>query len=281
MATRDIIVGAAQYAPVLGDVSGNLTKSLAYMNEAAARGVRLLVLPECCLSGYYLDDRLHALALSDRLDGPNIAVWKEQAAKLDLTLVAGIIERADDEIFDSAIVVTPLGQVTSYRKVHLWGIERDLYQPGHQAVVVESPLARIGIAICYDLWFPEFSRRLVLDGAEIIVSPANWAGNPRMRDPLDNHGQAMGFHMARTTACVNEVPLIAADRIGQEEPLTFLGNSCIIDGSGQILAGPVSHVEERLITATVRVGPSDAVTQSHMASRRPNVYASQAQEERR
>ncbi|MEQ8895641.1 MAG: nitrilase-related carbon-nitrogen hydrolase [Roseovarius sp.] len=279
MAGKAIRVAAAQYSPVLGDNQANLDTSLGWIDRAAAEGTSLLVLPECCLSGYVFADTEAAAPHATSIDGPAISAWRERAARHGLTLAAGIIEVADGNLYDSAVVITPDGNVTTYRKLHLWSIERDLYRPGNRAVIADTPVGRVGIMICYDLWFPELSRTLVLDGAQMIVCPANWAGNPQMKAPLDAHGQAMGFHIARSTACVNEVPMIVADRVGQEAELTFLGNSCIIAGTGDIVAGPAPADKTELLIADIPLCPAGGAVQSHLESRRPDVYAARTPED--
>ncbi|WP_422031568.1 nitrilase-related carbon-nitrogen hydrolase [Roseovarius sp.] len=272
MTGREIRAAVAQYAPVPGDAQANFDASLDWIDRAAAGGADLLVLPECCLSGYVFADSTAAADHATTADGPAMTAWRGRAARHGLTLVAGIIEADAGTLYDSAVAITPDGTVTTYRKLHLWGIERRLYSPGHRAVIADTPAGRIGLVICYDLWFPELGRALVLGGAEMIACPANWAGNPRMTAPLDAHGQAMGFHLARTTACVNEVPVLAADRIGQEADLTFLGNSCIIAGTGDIAAGPAPADATDLLIADIAVGPVTGRSQGHLASRRPEIY---------
>lgn len=279
MSSRQIRVAAAQYSPVLGDTRANLDTSLGWIDRAAEGGASLVVLPECCLSGYIFADTDAAAQHATSIDGPAIAAWRARAARHGLTLVAGIIEAADDGLYDSAVVIPPDGEVTTYRKLHLWNSERSLYRPGNRAVIADTPVGRIGLMICYDLWFPELSRTLVLGGAQMIACPANWAGNPRMKAPLDAHGQAMGFHVARSTACVNEVPVIVADRVGQEADLTFLGNSCIVAGTGDIAAGPAPAGTTDLLVADIALGPTRGAGQSHLESRRTDVYAVQILED--
>lgn len=273
MPERRVTVAAAQYAPVHGQVAANLSTSLSWMRQAAGQGAKLLVLPECCLTGYLFEDRIALAELAESVDGPSVTVWRAEAERLGLTLVAGFVERAGGNLYDSALVVAPGGSLSVYRKIHLWGIERQLYIAGDKAVVADTPVGRVGLSICYDLWFPELSRRLALEGAELIASPANWAGNPRMSNSLDQHGEAMGFHLARTTACVNELPVIVADRTGSEGALTFLGNSSIVSASGEAAAGPAPAAGDMLVITEVSLGHAAEGRQSHISSRRPEIYA--------
>lgn len=267
-------IAVAQYAPRLGAPETNVAASLARIADAAAAGADILVLPECCTTGYVFEDRSRLLALAEPIPGPTTERWCGEAARTGIHIVAGIAERAGEALFNTAVVVSPSGIIARYRKIHLWGLERSLYQAGDEPVVASTAWGGLGLLVCYDLWFPELARTLVLGGADLLVVPANWAGNPRQRQAFDAHGLAMGYHMAVATACANERPVAVADRIGSEGTLHFLGNSCIFGATGEVLAGPLGKGEEALLVAEVPLadrGP--ALAQSHLLSRRPDVYA--------
>lgn len=273
MSARTVRIAAAQYSPVFGDVETNATKSISLMEDAARDGVKLLVLPECCLTGYNFDDSKKLRTVAEDISGDRIAVWHGVCNRLNLTLVAGIVERVGDDLFNTAVIISPIEKPVRYRKIHLWGIERNLYRAGDQPMVVSTPVGRIGISICYDLWFPELSRALKLSGAEALVSPANWAGNAKMTNVLDHDGRAMGYHLARTTACVNEMPVIVADRVGVEDSIRFLGNSCIVSSSGEVVTGPADDREEITLIGDLTIGEEGLAHRTHLASRRLDVYS--------
>lgn len=274
MSVADPRIAVAQYAPRLAAREANVATSLARIADAAAAGADVLVLPECCTTGYAFEDRSLLLALAEAVPGPTTERWCAEATRTGLHIVAGIAERTGETLFNTAVVISPEGMAAHYRKIHLWGIERALYRAGDEPVVVPTRWGRLGVLICYDLWFPELVRAVVLAGADLLAVPANWAGNPRMRRPFDAHGLPMGYHMAVTAACANERPVAVADRIGAEGALRFLGNSCIVGATGEALAGPLGDDEEGLLVADVPMADRGAVVaQSHLLSRRPDVYA--------
>lgn len=272
MSLNLVRVSAAQYAPSLGNVAQNFAVSIDHMERAARSGAKILVLPECCLTGYHFSNIASLEPLSEDINGAHIETWRDVSARLGLILVAGIAERDGETLFDTAVVLSPDGKVASYRKIHLWGLEKNLYDAGDQPVVIDTAVGRIGILICYDLWFPELSRALTLQGADILASPANWAGNTNLKSRLDADGRCMGYHLARTTACVNERPVIVADRVGSENGLRYLGNSCIVNASGEVVAGPADDESETLILGDIELGSPKVVQQSHLLSRRPDIY---------
>lgn len=267
-----VTVAAAQFAPRFAELEANRERTLELIDSAAAKGAKLVVLPECSTSGYAFSDRSEMADLAEPVPGRTVEVWHERAARHDIVIVGGLIEKAGEDFYNSSVIVTRDGLAGTYRKVHLWGRERELYKAGSQAVVAETPIGRIGTIICYDLWFPELSRSLAMMGADILVSPANWAGNARLANPYDEHGLPIGHHMAVAAAAFNERPVVVADRVGVENGLRFLGGSCIVRHSGQVVAGPGAHDDEQMLVADVDVGPREEGVQSNRQSRRPDVY---------
>ena len=124
----------------------------------------------------------------------------------------------------------PRGLLARYRKLHLWGRETELFTTGDAAPpVVDTPAGRIGIGVCYDLWFPEHARGLALAGADILVVPEQslaLAEPGRAAAPRRRHGLA--------TAHVNRVHLVVADRCGTERGHRWLGASLIVDAEGTL-----------------------------------------------
>lgn len=271
MSARKIRAAVAQFAPKLGDLAANAATCLGWIEKATRNSIDLLVLPECCLTGYNFDNADRLRAVGDNLGTDQVDIWQGICARTGLTLVAGIVEHSQDTLYNTAIVLSPQTRPLTYRKIHLWGIERRLYRAGDTPLIATTPAGRVGISICYDLWFPELSRALRLGGADLLASPANWAGNPNLTSMLDTDGRAMGFHLARSTACVNEMPVLVADRVGTEGDIRFLGNSCIVNAAGEAVAGPANDTEETLLEGSMDVG-AQAGQQSHLGARRPKAY---------
>ena len=179
-------VGLAQYGAT-AEVAANLARALEVAAEAGRRRVDLLVFPEVFMYRRPDDSTVPPAETAEPLDGPFMTAVSRAAAEHRLHLVMGMLERAPGEsfkAFNSAVLVGPSGKTMAvYRKVHLYdafnGRESDRFVPGKERPpVVETPLGCIGLQICYDVRFPEWSRLLALRGAELIVMPTSWVAGP-------------------------------------------------------------------------------------------------------
>ena len=213
--------------------------------EAAAQGARVVVLPELFADRYF-PQRMDAARyqLAEPIPGPVTRALEQMARDADVTLVGGVYERAKEGLlFNTSLLVSPRGEVLGkYRKVHIPhgpGYEEKFYfAPGDLGFpVVPAPELRVGLAICWDQWFPETGRALGLSGAELVVFPTAIGDEPT--EP------AFSTHGAWQTACraqalFNQVFVAAVNRTGREELLSFFGGSFICDPWGHILveAGP-------------------------------------------
>lgn len=256
MTTGESEIGVAciQMQPEIGKKQKNIARSLELIGEAHDRGARLIVLPELCNSGYVFESRDEAFALAERLDdGETIDIWRETAASLGVTIVAGFAERDGDVLYNAAAIIGPDGVLGGYRKLHLWGEEQLFFEPGNLGVpVFNTPFGRIACAICYDIWFPEVFRMAALGGADMLCVPTNWV--PMPAQPLNL--PVMANILAMGGAHANGMFVAAADRVGEERGQPFLGNSVIVDSHGWPVAGPASADKEEVLVA--RVNLSDA-----------------------
>ncbi|MGQ9364897.1 nitrilase family protein [Azospirillum sp. ST 5-10] len=242
-------IACIQMEPVITAVEANVARSLALLDQAAARGAVLAVLPELCNTGYVFASREEALALAEPVpDGPTTGAWAAAARRHGLHVVAGIAERDGDRLYNSAVVVGPDGPVGTFRKNHLWGDENRVFDRGDRGFpVFDTPLGRIAVAICYDIWFPETFRLAALQGADVLCVPTNWVPMPGQPDdaPL------MANVLAMAGAHANALCVAAADRIGTERGQPFLGRSLILDHTGWPAAGPASADGEEIVIADV------------------------------
>jgi N-carbamoylputrescine amidase len=253
---REAVVKIAciQMEPVVGEKQRNLRRSVELINEAAANGANLVVLPELCNSGYVFESRAEAFSLSEEIPGgESTAAWAETAAKNNLHLVAGIAEREGNLLYNSAVVIGPKGYVGTFRKVHLWNEENLFFEPGNLGFpVFKTLIGRIGCHICYDSWFPESHRLAALQGADIICIPTNWVPIPGQ----DPKREAMANILVMAAAHSNSVFIAAADRIGNERGQPFIGQSIIVGSAGWPIGGPASRDKEEIIYAEANL--SDA-----------------------
>ena len=247
-----VTIACLQMQPSFGDVASNVERSLQLIDRAAADGANLVVLPELCNTGYVFASREEAFGIAEEIpDGPTVAAWAERAARHRLHLVAGICERAGNNLFNSAVVIGPAGYVGTYRKVHLWNEEALFFEPGDLGFpVFHTPIGRIGVGICYDGWFPETFRLCALQGADIVCVPTNWVPIPGQADGR----QAMANILAMAAAHSNSMFIACADRVGVERGQPFEGQSLIVSYTGWPVAGPASRDSEEIILAKVDLG---------------------------
>jgi N-carbamoylputrescine amidase len=247
----EVTVAVIQMEPVFGATADNVARSVALIEQAAAKGAQLIVLPELCNTGYVFQSRTEAQSLAEEIpDGPTTQAWMEVAARLGLHIVAGIIEKAGINLYNSAAVVGPNGLVGRYRKMHLWADEALYFTRGDLGFpVFDTPLGRIGCHICYDCWFPESFRLAALQGAEIICVPTNWVPIPGQ----DPKREAMANILAMAAAHSNSVFVAAADRVGTERGQPFIGQSLIVSHTGWPIAGPASPDKEEVLLARINL----------------------------
>jgi N-carbamoylputrescine amidase len=250
----DTTVACIQMKPVVAAKDANVRRSLALIAEAAAKGARLVVLPELANSGYVFADRAEAFGLAEEIpDGATSRAWIDAARRHDLIIVAGIAEREGAALYNSAIVVGPSGHIGTFRKMHLWNAENLFFEPGNLGFpVFKTPIGRIGVAICYDGWFPETFRLHALQGADIVCVPTNWVPIPGQEPGRP----AMATILHQAAAHSNSLFIACADRVGTERGQPFEGQSVIVNCTGWLAAGPATRDDEEIITA--RINLSDA-----------------------
>ena len=227
-------VAAVRMAPILGETEANRSTTVQAIERAVAIGARLVVLPELASSGYCFVDAAEARSVAERIPGPTTAAWQAAAAP-GVVIVGGICEldRAG-QLRNSAVVVDHSGVRAVYRKLHLWGIEKRLFVAGDELPpLVTTDVGKIGVGICYDLWFPELARELAARGAEILAYPSNLSASPA-QDGLPH----LDVVVAVSTAHVNGVHLVLADRCGRERGEDWLGAALVVGADGTLLAGP-------------------------------------------
>ena len=234
-----IVVAVAQIDPKMGDRDANLATIERLTREAAARNARLILFPECSLTGYGYVSLEEALADAESIPGPTIERVSGLARELGIHIVFGMVEREGDRVFNAAPFVGPEGLIGVYRKTHLPFEVLDRFAtPGDVGLpIFDTDLGRVGILICYDKRFPEPARVLALKGADIILHPTN----------LPPGGAPQPEFMYQSRAAENRVWILSADRIGIERGVRFIGRSMIVDPTGSRLAEGSTDREELLV----------------------------------
>lgn len=269
------LVACIQMEPHVGEKRENVARSVRYIEQAAASGASLLVLPELTNTGYAFADREEAFALSEDLaGGETTRIWADAARRLGVHVVAGMAERVSERLFNSAVFIGPSGVIGIYRKLHLWNDENRFFEPGNRGVpVFDTPLGRISIAICYDGWFPEVYRLAAAQGADIVCVPTNWV--PMPGQPVDRTPMATTLTMA--AAHSNGLAIACANRIGTERGQSFIGQSLIAGSDGWPVAGPASRDREEILYAAIdleraRAGRRFNAFNHVLRDRRTDVY---------
>ncbi len=232
-------IACAQIDCALGDPKTNLQKVVSAIRAAAERDAKLVMFPECALTGYAYNSLEEAIPFAEPIDGPSSEIVAQACRQADAYAVVGFIEADKDRFYNAAMLVGPDGVVGGYRKVHLpfIGIDRFLTPGDRQFEVFDLPFGKVGLNICYDISFPEAARVLKLKGAELIALITNWP-EAAWRSPE---------FVANTRALENHLYFAATDRVGTERGWKFIGRSMIVDCNGDTLAEAGSENEEVLI----------------------------------
>jgi N-carbamoylputrescine amidase len=244
------VVALAQVSGPVGAGEANRAKSLDVAGRAFDQGADLVVLPELLVPGYDWDrERLEAGA--EPLDGPTVSAWTELAARHGGWIAGGFAEREGERLFNTGVLVGPEGVTLHYRKLHLFSGEKGVLTPGDLGLpVVDTPLGRIGLCICYDLRFVETLRALSLTGAELVCVPTAWvAGFDATR--WDAEGFCPQARYATMQANLDGVFVACASQAGDWGEHTFLGSSVLADPRGQVVVGPLPGDADDLVLAEI------------------------------
>lgn len=230
-------VGFYQYRPLFGKVSHNVQKVVKKLEAADAD---LIVLPELAFTGYYFMNRAEAIMLAeDPKKSTTVDALIALCKKKKFHLVTGFTEKAKDKVFNSALLIGPRGIGHIYRKIHLFNEETKWFDKGDIPLQVNRiGNVKIGMMVCFDWAFPEVTRVLALQGAEIICHPSNLV--------LAYCQQTM------LTRCLeNKVYAITTNRYGYDKRphgnLRFTGRSQIVAPGGTLIHRAKSQQEELYI----------------------------------
>ncbi len=185
-------------------------------------------------------------------------------------LVVGFAEDAGEVLHNSAAVVTGNGVQAVYRKVHLWDREKEVFRPGDaRPPVVETAHGRIGVMVCFDLEFPEWTRIVALAGADLLAAPTNWPLGPRPNDE-----RVAEVQIAIATARMNHMAIAFADRTGTERGVDWSEGTGIVGADGWLRdsVGPGTGVAwaDLDLPASRDKGQSELV--DLFGDRRPDLY---------
>ena len=275
---RAVTVAAVQVAPASGpltadSLAANCARAVDLVRRCvAATGAELVVLPESTTTGF--TPGIGAQALGDlvgEIPGPVLAPFTAVAAELGIHLVVGSYERGPSRgvVYNAAVLIGSDGAILGvYRKTHPFGgerVDRDGWvTPGEDICVVQTPLGRIGLIVCFDGDYPELSRITAIRGAEIICRPSALLRSADLWE-LTNRARAYDNH----------VYVIGANATGVDPAgVIYFGNSMIVTPVAEVVARAASHecwISARLdpATALASLTPGSSVPQpfDHLADR--------------
>ena len=232
-------IGVVQMDCHLGDTAKNLDKIERFARLAGELGVEIVVFPECATTGYFLGSRLDDLA--EPSDGPTSRRLGDIARDNKLYMAVGAFTRKDNGVYNSQLLYAPDGrQLAVYDKAHLFASEREVCQAGDRPVVVDTPIGKIGMTICYDLIFPDYIRHIVDMGADMVINSTDWITDAYQRGFWGWSGD-ITQGLASTRSLENLTFIAMANRVGDENAtpelrFTSFGHSCVTAPSGKILA---------------------------------------------
>jgi predicted amidohydrolase len=235
-------VALAQMACRRGDKEANITKMREKVADAKRQDADLVIFPELSLTGYTVRDEVYELA--ETIPGPSTKKLEELSRKTETHIVFGMPElsgKTQATIYNTAVLTGPKGLIGKYRKMYLPTHsvfeEKRYFRPGYHTATLDTELGKLGLIICYDVFFPEVTRLTRLEGAQLIICISASPGTRR------------AFFETLTTARAMENTIFFAyvNLVGIEDGLQFWGGSRLIGPSGKKLVQAKYDEEETVI----------------------------------
>ena len=297
---RKLRVASIQFESSPGDKSANLAKVRAFAKRAAARGAKIAVFPECCLTGYWFLRRLSRAELEELaepvFDGPASRALIALARKHDLTIGAGLVERRDDgRLYNTYVVARPDGRCVRHRKLHCF-VSGHL-RSGSEFTVFDTPDGwRAGVLTCYDNNLGENVRITALKGADLILAPhqtggcdlknphamglvdrKKWENRKKKPGPIERElrgpkGRGWLLRWLPARAHDNGVFLVFSNGIGVDDDEIRTGNAMIIDPYGRILAETWKARDDMVVADLDPALFANCTGRRWIRTRRPELY---------
>jgi predicted amidohydrolase len=269
-----VTVAAVQMSNKWLDNKANLD----YMKYAIERaktdmGADLVVFPELCNTGYIMErDKEFGrqyFRCAERIPGPTSEALVLHAKEFGVYVVAGLAEQHPEipgMLYNSAVLISPKsGLLGFHRKMHIPGEEKHYFIAGSTCDVFKTDIGNIGMVICYDGQFPEYTRMLALKGAEILCMIWNM--------PTFSNQPELLHYITAVRAAENRMYAISCNRIGTDGNISFFGHSVISDPVGNLLAA--AKDEETIVSAVLQADVllAERALQPVFRDRRPEMYS--------
>jgi predicted amidohydrolase len=238
-------IALAQISSKPGDKKGNLRKIEQAAIEAEKQRAQLLILPEMSLTGYVIKDRIYELA--EEIPGHSTRLVEKIAKETGVHVIFGMPELSPNTratFHNTSVLVSPKGLVGKYRKMYLpthsMFEEKRYFRPGYHTSVFNTEVGRIGLLICYDIYFPEVTRLARLEGAQLLVCIS---ASPAVRRSF--------FEILTIARAVENTTFFAfVNLAGIEDGLQFWGGSRLVSPSGKVLV-QAKYDEEDFVTCDI------------------------------
>lgn len=290
---------AVQFEHAAGNKAANFVKVEAFAREAAGKGVRLLAFPECCITGYWFlrnlsHGQLQALA-EPVPGGPSTRRLLELAREHQMIIGAGLIETADDKLYNTYVIAMPDGQFRRHRKIQAF--ESEFISSGNQYTVFDTPQGvRVGVLICYDNNIIENVRMTALAGAQVLFAPHQTGGcnsaSPHGMKPIEQalwrnrvhnpeairaellgpKGKGWLMRWLPSRAHDNGLFLLFANGIGIDDDEVRTGNAMILDPYGRTLAENNEPADAMVVADLDLALIPQSTGRRWMRARRPELY---------
>lgn len=268
---------------VSNDFKKNLDHTVAKVKEAAKNGAQIICLQEVFRSAYFPQyEKKDYKHVAETRSGESVTVFSKLAKELQVVILVPIYEKETqkdgEHYYNTVVVIDADGKnLGYYRKVHIphdpcyW--EKDYFEPSNEGFkVFKTRFATIGVLICYDQWFPEAARCTALLGAELIFYPTA-IGYLRNLERDDGDWCEAWQTVQRGHAISNAVPIVAVNRVGVEDEITFYGSSFVADAFGVVL-GKASKTNEEVLVVPVDLAKNKQIRDGWLfyENRKPQKY---------
>jgi predicted amidohydrolase len=257
--TSKVSVSLIQFDAKVLEPEANLERMRAAILSEAKAGAQLIVFPELSNTGYvepltpgapFSPDSggsdqyaFRLFQAAEPVNGPFTTSLCDLARAHSLHIVAGLALRHPVQqgvMHNASVLIGPQGVLGTYNKIHRWHLEKLYFTAGESISVQQTALGPIGMQICYDIRFPELTRALMLQGAQIVTNV--WASFRPKDQPLED--EQIFTHRAYTRATENGVFFLSCNRAGTQGHCAFMGRSIIVAPDGKVLAQSTSEDED-------------------------------------
>ena len=277
-------VACVQMYPKVGNKKYNIDKMEAWIHQTMKEHpqTQMIVFPETIVTGIEQDPTIFKNMAETLKDGESILRMKALAQQYKVYILYGFAEKESpesDTLYNSVVVIDNKGKVMgSYHKSHLFAPAETWDTPGDTYPLFETEFGKLGLIICWDVAFPEIARIYALEGADLLVVCSNWEdpfdGEVWQEGTLNTHEEDWDL-MCRARAYDNTLPLVAANRVGNDDGvLSWFGRSKIIDARGRIVKA-LDTREEGILFGTIDLDQSAQLREkyyTYLKDRRPETY---------